>query len=353
MNGGEALRATAAAEGVRAFTFSPDGRRIAYVTADAAPNKKALDAHDDGFVVTQQPSTARGAVVASHIWLVGRDGTSARRLTGGDWSVAPFSRLDWRADSRAIAFTWNTDGSFNFFGRTRAAAVDTRSGKVHFFGPLGTTDPVFDAGGRTIAYLAPNRIAGLQNDLVIADADGRHPVDVGARLDRSAASPAFIAAGTVLVAANDGARGRGYALQRDGRIAALPFGDVDASFASLSTAANGSLAFAGATEHDPSEIYVLRRGARALTAITAANAAFAARPMGTKRTFAWTSSDGVPLDAVVTEPVGFEPAKRYPLRALHSRRSYGRLDDRVRLSGCAGIDGGARLDRSRAKLSRQ
>jgi dipeptidyl aminopeptidase/acylaminoacyl peptidase len=54
-------------------------------------------------------------------------------------------------------------------------------------------------------------------------------------------------------------------------------------------------------------------GTRGTVALTHANAAFARHPMGVRRTIAWTSPDGVPLDAVVTEPVGFVPGRTYPL----------------------------------------
>ncbi|HZO94844.1 MAG TPA: prolyl oligopeptidase family serine peptidase [Candidatus Baltobacteraceae bacterium] len=312
MNGGEARPATAAENGITIYAWSPHGKRIAYVTLDTAPNKKAIEAHDDGFVITEQPFTARSAVIPAHIWIVGDDPKKAKRLTHGTWGVAPTSKLVWRPDGRAIAFTWNPDGSFNFYGRTRAAYAVVPSGAVRFFAGPGTMDPVYDRAGARVAYLGPNRIAQLQNDVIVAAADGAHPVDVGARLDRSADPPAFDASGAVVISAGDGTRGRGYVL-RGGSFKPLPFGDVDANYVEFSTARNGSLAFAGVTEHDPSEVYVLAPHASRLTALTNSNAAFARHPMGTRRTIAWTSPDGIPLDAVVTEPVGFDRAKRYPM----------------------------------------
>lgn len=313
MNGGEARAMTAAANGVGVYAWSPDGGRIAYVTTDDPPNKKAIDAHDDGFPITQQPFTAHGAVVASHIWVVGSDPKTAKRLTHGTWSVAPFSGLEWRPDGRAIAFTWNADGSFNFWGRTRAAFADVASGTVRYLGPLGSSDPSYDRSGAHAVFVAPNAVAALQNDVVIADADGAHPRDVGARLDRSATNPVFTPTGAVVFGAADGTLGRGYTVGRDGSPAALPLGGVDAAYVAFSTARDGRIAFAGSTTNDPSEVYVLEPGGKAPIALTASNALFATHPMGTRKTIAWTSPDGIPLDAVVTEPVGFQAGKTYPL----------------------------------------
>jgi len=313
MNGGEAQPMTAADNGVSDYAWSPDGKRLAYVTADDPPNKKAIEAHDDGFAITQQPFTARSGVVASHIWIVGSTPKSAKRLTSGSWSVAPTSHLEWRPDGRAIAFTWNTDGSFNFWGRTRAAYADVATGAIKYFGVLGSSDPVYDARGKQAAYLAPNAVASLQMDLVYADVDGSHQRNVGARLDRSVANPIFAADGSVVCVAPDGTIWRAFALRRDGSRRVLPLGELDPEYVALATASDGSIAFSAASTNDPSEVYLLKSGARATVALTAANAVLAAHPMGTRRTIDWTSPDGIPLDAVVTEPVGFQPGKTYPL----------------------------------------
>jgi dipeptidyl aminopeptidase/acylaminoacyl peptidase len=313
MNGGEAREATDASNGVSLYAWSPDGSHIAYVTEDDPPNKKAIDAHDDGFEITQQPFTARGPVQPAHVWTVGNDIKSAKRLTEGSWGVAPFSTLAWRPDGRAVAFTWDEDGSFDFYGRTRAAFADVPNGTLHFLGGMGTSDPAYDPAGKSVAYLAPNKIAFLQNDLVVADARGGRPRDVGAKLDRSEANPVFTSDGSVIVTAGDGTTGRGYRFARDGAVSTLPLGAAQASFVAFSTAHNGTLAFAGTTESDPSEIFALVAGSREAVALTHANDAFSRHPMGTRRTIAWISPDGIPLDAVVTEPVGFVRGRTYPL----------------------------------------
>ena len=58
-------RVTDAERGVGGFNWRPDGREIAYITEDEAPNHKAIEAHDDAFDVTQEAWTARAAAQPS------------------------------------------------------------------------------------------------------------------------------------------------------------------------------------------------------------------------------------------------------------------------------------------------
>jgi len=307
-DGGEAERVTDAERGVGEFAWSPDGRRIAYVTEDEAPNQKAIDAHDDAFDVTQEAWTVRAAAQPSHIWLIPAHGGKAHRLTSGAWSV---SDVAYRPDGRAIAFTRAPDGSPNTLLRTQLAVVDVASRKVRTFGDTGSGGPAFDRSGGKLLYMRPNAIAKVQNDVMLADADGSHPVNVSRLLDRNPGAAEFLPGGSIATVATDGTLSRLFALHADGRVARAPLGDVSANAPSV--ARDGTLAFGGATASDPSEIYVLRPQGAAPERLTSTNAWLASRAIGTKRTIAWRAPDGTPLDAVLTQPQNFEKGKKYPL----------------------------------------
>jgi dipeptidyl aminopeptidase/acylaminoacyl peptidase len=307
-DGGEAERVTDAERGVGGFNWRPDGREIAYVTEDEAPNHKAIDAHDDAFDVTQEAWTARAAAQPSHIWLIPAHGGKTRRLTSGTWSAGD---LEYRPDGHAIAFNRAPDGTADTFLRTQLAIVDVASRKVRTFGDTGSNGATFDRSGHTLAYARPNAVASVQSDIVLADADGSHAVDVGARLDRDAGGGAFLPDGGFVVNATDGTQTRLFVLHRDGTIATLPVGDVHPN--GVSVARDATIAFSGGTASDPSEIYVLRAGAQAPERLTSTNAWLASRGIGAKRTIAWRGADGTPLDAVLTQPPNFQKGKKYPL----------------------------------------
>jgi len=309
VDGGESMRLTDAERGVGGFAWRPDGREIAYVTDDEAPNKKAIDAHDDAFEVTKQPWTARAVAMPAHIWVIPASGGKTRRVTSGAWGVAG-GELSYRGDGNAIAFTQAPDGTFDTMLRSTPALVDLRSGTVTRFGETGASGPQFDRAGETLVYLRPNALAKVQNDLMLANADGTHAVDLSARLDRNLGGAEFLPGGAVVVSAVDGTLSRLYAIARDRGVTMLPTGKISAGAPSV--ARDGRLAFAASTATDPSEIYLMRIGAQP-EPLTATNAWLGALGIGAKRTIAWHAADGTPLDAVITEPPGFTKAKKYPL----------------------------------------
>jgi dipeptidyl aminopeptidase/acylaminoacyl peptidase len=321
-DGGEAMRLTDAERGVGGYAWRPDGREIAYVTEDEPPNKKQLDAHDDAFDVTSEAWTARAAAVPSHIWLIPAATGKARRLTSGTWSVAG-GEIAYRPDGRAIAFTRSPDGTPNTAFRTAIGLADVATGKIATFGEPGSSSPRWNRDGKVLAYTRPNAVAKVQDDIVLANADGTHPVDVGERLDRNADPAEFLPDGTLITVAPSGTRTRLFTLAHDGTIAMQRFPDVNPS--SPSVARDGTLAFAGASPNDPSEVYVMRLPGKVIDRrtwrsgpqpLTSTNAWLASHAPGTKRTIEWRAADGTPLDAVLTEPPGMQKNKKYPLVLL-------------------------------------
>src|SRR5690348_4010309 len=109
MAGGDAVRITHVKQGVDEFSWSPDGSRIAFITADEAKNAKDIKAHDDAFQVTDNNFLARAALTPDHLWVVASNGGEPKRLTEGEFSLqtdqqdsAPVPA--WTHDGRGIAF---------------------------------------------------------------------------------------------------------------------------------------------------------------------------------------------------------------------------------------------------------
>src|SRR6266571_4233665 len=109
MSGGDAHRITSAPKGVQQFTWSPDGRTIAYATEDEPEKKTGPERFNDSFEVGNDDFLIQSQALPTHAWLVPADGGESRRLTSGPWSLpinhppgAPASPLAWSPDGKSI-----------------------------------------------------------------------------------------------------------------------------------------------------------------------------------------------------------------------------------------------------------
>jgi len=102
MNGGDPIRVTEAKHGVEEFAWSPDGKQIAFITADEPVNAKAIKEHDDAFQVTDNNFLTRAALTPWHLWVVSSSGGAAKRLTQGTFSLQTDQRTQRRCPSGAM-----------------------------------------------------------------------------------------------------------------------------------------------------------------------------------------------------------------------------------------------------------
>lgn len=134
MHGGDAMRVTSTAHGIEAFSWSPDGKQIAFVAADDPVNQKAIKAHDDAFQVTDNNFLMRAALTPCHLWVVSSEGGKAKRLTSGAYSLQTDQQdatpvPTWSADGRSIAFTRFPNPYWGPSFHSVIAAVDANGGE--------------------------------------------------------------------------------------------------------------------------------------------------------------------------------------------------------------------------------
>jgi dipeptidyl aminopeptidase/acylaminoacyl peptidase len=325
LRGGDPVRVTEAPRGVDAFAWSPSGAQIAYVTADEAPNAKAIKAHDDAFEVTDNHFLTRAALTPWHLWLVPAAGGPARRLTKGAFSLQTDQQDSaptpaWSPDGTHIAFT-RFPGPY--WGPSYRSVVDTVAPQADAGGPPqpwvtaeGAQSGTYAQRGDAFAFLRPR--GGDQNNgnavYVMAQGQVR---DATQALARNINGYAWMPKGDVLLLeGEDGTRAAFWLQPLQGAARKLDLGDVEAS-ADLSVSQQGAIAFIGRTPRHPDELYVIdnpidRPGA-APRALTQLNHFVDQLALGRTEAIDWQGPDHFHEDGVLTYPVGFEPGRRYPL----------------------------------------
>ena len=324
--GGDATAITKTEAGIQQYAWRPDGDAIAYVTSDVDPKKAAIAKHHDLFDLGNDDYLTRGYSAPSHLWLVSRSGTNARRLTSGSFSMAtsyppspPASPLSWSPDGNNLLFTRVPDTRDGDAYRSQIMRLDIASGKAS---PLTGHDrfegyATYSPDGSKISYLYsrdgdPNN----ENDVYVTSAAGGVGTPVSKTLDRAIDRAQWFADGSsLLVGAHDGTETALWRLKLDGTSARIPTGDVvPAWFFWLPTALapSGAIAFAGSTSKHPTELYMVGSEGGAPVALTDLNASIAARELGAVKAVSW-ENDGMHEDGVLTYPPNYMPGKTYPL----------------------------------------
>ena len=70
MAGGDARRLSSSPTGVQQFAWSPDGRTVAFATADEPEQRKGADRSNQSFEVTNDNFLTTAAPTSTHIWLM-------------------------------------------------------------------------------------------------------------------------------------------------------------------------------------------------------------------------------------------------------------------------------------------
>lgn len=314
---------TKTAEGVQQFAWRPDGKALAYVTADPAP--KAIARHHDFFEITDDDYLTRRDDPPSHLWLVDANGTHARRLTSGRWSVStsyppspPASPLSWSADGTHLLFGRVPNTHDGDAYRSETAVLDLRTFAVtaltgrHEFESFAAYAP----DGTHVAYLAnrdndPNN----ENGVYITSLHG----GTGTLLrgfDHNPFRVQWLTPTTMLVRAHEGTRNALWLLRTDDtitRVDTLVVAPNQGFWLEAAVAKHGALAYVGTTLAHPAELYYQSTPTGTPRRLTHVNDLAATHALGKMIALEWTTSNGMKHDGTLTYPVRYVPGKKYPL----------------------------------------
>jgi len=306
------------------FAWSPDGKKIAFVSAEDGPETK--DATGDPVVITRylyKPDYWEGNSHFNdnrrlHIYMVDVASGQIQQLTRGNGYE---HSIDWSPAGDVILYAAehgpDADRTFNydlFTVRVSDGAIRqlTATEGVEF-------RPRWSPDGRMIAFGATKR--GLTDretnmedyHVWVMNADGSNRREIGAAIDNRQFFPEWTPDGAALLAQ---VQERGsvhlYRFPVKGGEPEKLIGDTG-SVSSFAMRKDGALAYTFTALKDPSNLY-LKQGAntRKLTDIN--SSVLGGKQLAEVESFTFTSNDmKFNVEAFLTKPVGWAAGQKYPL----------------------------------------
>jgi len=317
--GGEAIKVTAAKDGVSDFRWSPDGKRIAFSAAD--PESEALKQRKEKH---GEFAIEDGDYAMTHLWVIeagttgwsGGTGPEAARLTEGTaFTVGSFA---WSPDGTRIAFDHAATPLINAWPSQDISVITVATKAIR---PLVTTrggdnGPVWSPDGRWIAYGSAGGDTTsnyyLNNLLMRIPAEGGTPTRLGADFDEQIGGITWTPRGVYFTG---WARTRRHLYRIDperGTTARAVDSPLD--IGGVSWSADGSrLAFTAQSASTLSEVHTAGLDGFAPVRVTVLTDQITGWPIGTAEVVRWKSQDGAVIEGVLHKPKDFDAAKRYPL----------------------------------------
>jgi dipeptidyl aminopeptidase/acylaminoacyl peptidase len=303
-------------------TWSPDGKRIAFVSATPGPETAA--ANGDPMVITRylyKPDAAEGMTHFNdnrrlHLFVVDVASSRVEQLTDGngyEHSVA------WSPDGRELLFLTNRDADDDQFFNYDVYALKLADKSIRRLSATESNEyhPTWSPDGRTIAVQATRR--GLTDrettmedtHVWVMNADGTGRRDVGAAIDNRQGVPQWTADGSaVMFTVQERGNVRLYRVPVTTSSGGKPEVLVDerGTVGSFSAAKN-TIAYTLATPSDQPALYVAGRKLTDLNASLLAD-----KPIAEVESFTFVSNDNkFDVEAFLTKPIGLSPSGKYPL----------------------------------------
>ncbi|MEC7768267.1 MAG: S9 family peptidase [Acidobacteriota bacterium] len=304
------------------ITWSPDGNRIAFVSATKAP----VDVDNgDPIVITRylyKPTASEGMTRFNdnrrvHIFIFDRLANRVHQLTSGRYYE---HSIDWSPRGDEIVFISNhepdPDRTFNY----DIHAVRVENGEVRRVTDTASAEyqPKWSPDGRSIAYLGTRRSFTSSETTLedthgwVVDADGRNRRELGGSVDNRQRNVRWAADGQSLYFTVQ-ARGNVHLFRLPVSGGSPQMLVIDRGrLGAWSVANDGTIAYAFTPPSGPTELYMRHEGlSRTLTSLNAE--LLAERAVAEVEAFTFSSFDRRPIEAFLTKPVDLNPASRHPL----------------------------------------
>jgi dipeptidyl aminopeptidase/acylaminoacyl peptidase len=306
------------------FTWSPDGKQIAFV--GAVPGPETAEATGDPVVIRRylyKPDADEGGTRFNdnkrlHIFLVDAAGGAPRQLTSGDHYE---HSLDWSPRGDEILFASNLEANEDQFFNYDLFALKVADGSIRRLTATESIEyrPRWSPDGRMVAFQACKRgLTDLETTMEdthvwLMDADGTHRREFAA-IDNRQGEPVWSPEVDALY----------FTVQERGnvRLYRMPFdgGKPEAVIAERGTVGGfsvgrgGLLAYVLATPSDAGQLYI-REGRGPARKLTDLNAELMRdKEIASVESFTFISNDNKwEVEAFLTKPLGMTATTKHPL----------------------------------------
>jgi dipeptidyl aminopeptidase/acylaminoacyl peptidase len=308
----------------KSITWSPDGKRIAFVTS--VPGPETEDANGDPVVITRylyKPDDSEGFTRFNdnrrlHIFVVDVASAQVRQITSGTHYE---HSIEWSPNADEIVFISNREPNEDQFFNYDIFTLKVSDGSIRRLTSTESAEyrPRWSPDGKTIVYQATKRgLTDLETTMEdthiwLIDADGGNRRELGAMIDNRQGAPAWSADGkAVYFTVQERGNVRLYRLPISGgtpEVVINERGTVGAWSES-----RDAVAYSFASPSDLAQLY-MKSANTASKKITNLNAeVLAGKQIAEVESFTFISNDNkYTIEAFLTRPSGMTSNSKHPL----------------------------------------
>ncbi|MGC1647462.1 MAG: S9 family peptidase [Candidatus Sulfotelmatobacter sp.] len=307
------------------FTWSPDGKQIAFVSSTAG--EAAAEASGDPMVITRylyKPDAGEGMTRFNdnqrlHIYAVDIASKQVRQLTRGNFDE---HSIDWSPDGKQIVFASNREPNQDEFFNYDLFTLQLSDNSIHRLTATESCeyDPLWSPDGKSIVYRGTRR--GLTDrettmedtHVWIMNADGSNRREIGSVIDNRQGAPQWAPDGSSVY----------FTVQERGsnHLIRLPISGGQPEYVvndaggvgAWSVGKNKAVAYSFTTLRDAAQLYHKSGAAASLKLTDLNHELLADKSIAEVESFTFVSNDNrFDVEAFLTKPIGMTATSKHPL----------------------------------------